>query len=216
MEYIIFIILICVLLIFLVHRAKSQQANSLQDKSEPCETSAKTEQDIQTFNSCVQAIESASGFIADSMVALASRTDRGNPELCDLVLPFFALGALEREYIEPGAQYTVIHSDTDALIDDLCLWVCKYVYKLAALYGMADSFETILTKGNMYRSYVSGFLKMHADDSIHLICYELFDALGISRLYLSEEDVESVADAIDEAFGHIMYLSMKDCSCEND
>ena len=76
---------------------------------------------------------------------------------------------------------------------------------------MTDLFETILAKGNKYRFYVSGFLKAHADDSIRLVCYELFDALSISRLYLSEEDVDSVADAVDEAFGRIMYLTMKDC-----
>ena len=90
------------------------------------------------------------------------------------------------------------------------------MYKLAALYGMEDSFDAIVSKGNMYRIYVSGFLKKHADDSIRLVCYELFDALSISRLYLSEEDVDSVADAVDEAFGRIMYLTMKDCLREKD
>lgn len=192
------------------------QTDRLQDESELCETSAKTEQDMQTYNSCVHAIERATGFIATSVVTLASHTERGHAELCDLVLPFFALGALESEYLEPGAAYTVMHSDTDALIDDLSLWVGKYVYKMAALYGMEDSFDAIVSKGNMYRIYVSGFLKKHADDSIRLVCYELFDALSISRLYLSEEDVDSVADAVDEAFGRIMYLTMKDCLREKD
>ena len=192
------------------------QMDCLQDESELCETSAKTEQDMQTYNSCVHAIERAAGFIATSVVTLASHTERGHAELCDLVLPFFALGALESEYLEPGAAYTVMHSDTDALIDDLSLWVSEYVYKIAALHGMTDLFETILAKGNKYRSYVSGFLETHADDSIRLVCYELFDALSISRLYLSDEDVDSVADAVDEAFGHIMYLTMKDCLHEKD
>ena len=192
------------------------QTDRLQDESELRETSAKTEQDMQTYNSCVHALERATGFIATSLVTLASHTERGHAELCDLVLPFFALGALESEYLEPGAAYTVMHSDTDALIDDLSLWVGEYVYKMAALYGMTDLFETILAKGNKYRFYVSGFLKTHADDSIRLVCYELFDALSISRLYLSEEDVDSVADAVDEAFGRIMYLTMKDCLHEKD
>lgn len=192
------------------------QTDRLQDESELCEASAKTEQDMQTYNSCVHAIERATGFIATSVVTLASHTERGHAELCDLILPFFALGALESEYISPWAQYAVIHSDQDALIDDLNLWVANYVYKLAALYGMEDSFDAIVSKGNMYRIYVSGFLKKHADDSIRLVCYELFDALSISRLYLSEEDVDSVADAVDEAFGRIMYLTMKDCLREKD
>ena len=192
------------------------QMDCLQDESELCEASAKTEQDMQTYNSCVHAIERATGFIATSVVTLASHTERGHAELCDLVLPFFALGALESEYLEPGATYTVMHSDTDALIDDLSLWVGEYVYKIAALHDMTDLFETILAKGNKYRFYVSGFLKAHADDSIRLVCYELFDALSISRLYLSEEDVDSVADAVDEAFGRIMYLTMKDCLREKD
>ena len=59
-----------------------------------------------------------------------------------------------------------MHSDTDALIDDLSLWVGEYVYKIAALHDMTDLFETILAKVNKNQFYVSGFLKAHADDSI--------------------------------------------------